>query len=128
MIKAVVFVDGPVEFGCHYRQLNHLEFDSAVCFYIDAGKGYSECMSLLKDCLFNSAEMVVVTNSLEVFNDSSLKESVTLQGNSSALNRFYLIDREGKLRNLQDLTDKELHTYHNLQKLYVNNGFEKLED
>lgn len=128
MIKAVVYVDGPVEFGCHYRQLDCLEFDSTICFYIDAGKGYSECMSMLKDCILSSTKVVVVTNSLEVFNNSSLKESVTLQGGSSALNSFYLIDRKGRLRTLQDLTDKELHTYHNLQKLYVNNGFEKLED
>ena len=125
MIKAVVYIDNKIDDNC----LKCLYGLATAFVFADAGKGYSACLSEINDFIISGEDVAIVTNSLEIYNDSRLKELVsTFKTHSNLLNNYYLIDKKGILRSLQSLTDKELHTYHNLEKMYINKAFEKLED
>ena len=131
MIKAVVFLDGDLN---HYlaisNALEKLQTDSTRLIYIDAKYGYRDTQESIRDVLedktYEKLEVIIITNSLIVFNNSSLKDSVC---NSNLIKNYYILDyRNFHLRDICELTDKELHKSHNLQQLYINNGFEKLYD
>lgn len=131
MIKAVVFLDDTLN---HYLSISNalekVQTPLTRFIYIDAQYGYTntqECIqSILEDETYKKLEVIVITNSLIVFNDSRLKEAVC---DGILLKNYFILDhRNYELRRVEDLTKKELHTEHNLEKLYINNGFEKLYD
>lgn len=130
MIKAVIFVDGQIDIWCNNAIRATITGDDADrVLLMDAAYGYSANKHYIDEVLKYNKEIVIITNSLIVYNDNRLKEATSASDtNSLLLNNYYLIDRNEVLRSLQDLTDKELHISHNLEKMYINNGFEKLEE
>lgn len=130
MIKAVIFVDGQIDIWCNNAIRATITGDDADrVLLMDAAYGYSANKHYIDEVLKYNKEIVIITNSLIVYNDNRLKEATSASDtNSLLLNNYYLIDRNEVLRSLQDLTDKELHISHDLEKMYINNGFEKLEE
>lgn len=130
MIKAVIFVDGQIDIWCNNAIRAIITGDDAdKVLFMDAAYGYSANKHYIDEVLKYNKEIVIITNSLIVYNDNRLKEATSASDtNSLLLNNYYLIDRNEVLRSLQDLTDKELHISHDLEKMYINNGFEKLEE
>lgn len=130
MIKAVIYIDGQIDIWCNDAIRAIITGDDAdKVIFVDAAYGYYANKHYVDEIVKFNKDVIVITNSLIVYNDSHLKKfASTSETNSTLLNNYYLIDRKSNLRSLQDLTDKELHISHNLEKLYINNGFEKLEE
>lgn len=127
MIKAVVYVDNRID--NNYSYLKCLYGLATAFVFADAGEGYSACLSKVNEFIISGADVAIITNSLEIYNDGRLKELVSTSATySRLLTNYYLVDKKGVLRPLQSLTDCELHTYHNLEKMYINKAFEKLEE
>ena len=129
MIKAVVFMDGEL---WHYLgisdSLKELQNPLTRLLYVDAKYGYTDNQEYIQYIIesedYKRFEVIIITNSLTVFNNSRLKEIVS---DDKLLKNYYIIDKDYILKDVNNLTSKELHTSHNLEKLYINNGFEKLE-
>lgn len=125
MIKAVIYIDNKID----DKRLKCLYGLATVFVYANAGESYSTYMSKVSDFINSDVDIAIITNSLEIYNDGRLKELVSASMTySNLLTNYYLIDKKGVLRSLQSLTDCKLHTYHNLEKMYINKAFEKLEE
>lgn len=128
MIKAVVFVDGALN---HYlpisQALEDLQSSATHLLPIDAKYGYSDTQEGIEEALAMSYEVIIITNSLLVFDDYRLKDAVCGEENILMKN-YFIFDKNQQLRDINDLTDRELHKAHSLEKLYINKGFEKLKE
>lgn len=124
MVAAVIFVDGilSVDTAIEYKWLEKINCADCYIRTINAYYGYSDNEYLVDRLSDFITPIVVLTNSLLVYNNSKLKESV-----DSIRRDYYIVDKYNNVRRLQDCTDKDLRICHNLEKSYINNGFEKLE-
>ena len=106
----VYFEDGPLNFNASFEITKHIE--------IDAGIGYSNChrkLLYIKDKFpFNTK---VYTNSLDAFSNFWCWDD------EKKTPMIYIRDKNNEWKLIQELTDKELHEVHNLEKLYVNGAF-----
>lgn len=132
MIEAIVYYDGCLKNITLTNSLaiwanKEKKVETFTAIFIDASYGYKQNQNQLSSSLENSKEQenvfeVIVTNSLIVYNDLQLKETVS---NSPILTNYYIFDQYG-IHSLQDFTDRELRVAHNLEKMYINGAFEKL--
>ena len=91
------------------------------CLHIDAGLGYSHCIKLLeyfkKYYPFNTE---IYTNFLGAFSNSWCWDE------EKKMPMIYIRNEYGDWTNITNMTDKELHKAHNLEKLYVNGAFKEI--
>lgn len=128
MIKAVVYVDDLI---CPQYEINvgiwqnsaHNKFYGQVEI-IDAKYGYTQNMEMVSYLCSCRKDIIVLTNSLEVFNAGDIKVLI----NKKNLLKDYYIMKNDRIINICDLTDKEIKCSHNLAKLYTNDGFEYFEE
>ena len=89
---------------------------------VDAKNGYSNCRKKLRyikdNCPFNTK---VYTNSLDAFSNFWCWDG------EKKTPMIYIRNQKGKWTLIQEMTDKELHMAHNLEKMYVNGAFCNVE-
>ena len=129
MIKAVVFVDGVIKYipvQDSYGVFDPVNVDGKVMpvstLPIDAKYGYSDTQESIEEALKLNYPIVIVTNSLNVFNDFRLKSAVS---DCALLKNYYILDKNYELVDITELTDKELWNYHNLENMYTCNCFNR---
>lgn len=128
MIKAVVYVDDQI---CPQYAVNVGIWQNSARnkFYgqveiIDAKYGYTQNMAMVSLLCSCRKGIIVLTNSLEVFNAGDIK----VLTNKRNLLKDYYIMKNDRIINICDLTNKEIKCANNLAKLYTNDGFEYFEE
>ena len=97
--------------------------DCEIC-YVSNDYGYKHAIKTVeywkKDCLTTNETMVLVTN-MTAFLYSGLYNTW-----NDKYKRFstYIVDNNGILHWIHDLTDRELREGHNLESIYRNGGFD----
>lgn len=112
----VYFEDGPLTRGYSDKIVN------TECFTIDAGLGYSNCHRFLtyvkKYYPFNRK---IYTNFLGALSNSWCWDE------EKKMPMIYIRNGNGDWTHIVNMTDKELHKVHNLEKLYINGAFRDIE-
>ena len=91
-------------------------------FSVDAGMGYGTCRKRLRYIKDNySFDTTVYTNSLDAFSNFWCWD------NEKKTPMIYIRDEHGQWKLICEMTDKELHMAHNLEKMYVNGAFCNVE-
>ena len=99
---------------CGIKKVNVLSFDF----------GLNHLRNLVSNIDFVSGDEVFLTNvpfAVQLVKDDMLEE---VDGFSSFINSFYILDTYGNLKLVKTLTDKELRPAHNFERLIVNGGFD----
>lgn len=125
MIKAVVFVDGELRHCLNItNSLEKFQNPLTRFLYIDAKYGYTDTQEYIEEILeddeYKKFEIIIITNSLIVFNDSELKEEVC---SNSLLEGYYIIDKNNKLIDLRYISETPIPKYQNLEEMYIHNLF-----
>lgn len=127
MIKAIIYYDGQLDANlCDYlRADEYISYFFPECefFYVDGEYGYTSNMEAVQWCASLPTNYVVYTNSLHVFNADVVKEQCSDVNGDLA--DFYIFCHGGVV-NINELTDKRLTKTHNLEKIIINKGLEKL--
>lgn len=127
MIKAIIYYDGQLNDNlCDYLRTDEYIsycFPEYELYYIDGEYGYTSVMEGVEWCASLPTNYIVYTNSLHAFNSDIAKEQCS-DANGDLAN-FYIFCR-GSVENINSLTDKRLTKKHNLEKIIINNGLEKL--
>ena len=127
MIKAIIYYDGSLNADlCGYLQASEcvsdlFPGDRLTC--ISGEYGYTSNMGTIQLCASFPTDYVIFTNSLFVFNADVVKEQCS--NADGGLTDFYIL-HDGKIDNINLLTDKWLSKTHNLEKIIINGGLEKL--
>ena len=126
MIKALVFVDGELRHCLNISNaLERLQNPLTRLLYIDAKYGYTDTQEYIQEILedesYKKWDNIIITNSLIVLNDYRLKKEICKE---DLIENYYIIDKEEKLKNLKDLTDKKLYKYQNLEEMYIKKSFD----
>ena len=128
MIKAIIYYDRSLNsdlFG--YLQASECVpdlFPEYELTYISGEYGYTNNMEAVQLCASFQTNYVILTNSLSVFNADVVKEQCSNADGGVA--DFYIL-HDGKIDNINALTDKWLSKTHNLEKIIINGGLEKLQ-
>ena len=127
MIKAIIYYDGKLDANlCDYLRTDEYIsycFPEYKLYYIDGEYGYTSSMEAVEWCASLPTNYIIYTNSLHVFNSDIVKEQCS--NADGGLTDFYIFCHGG-VENINSLTDRELRKVHNLEKLYINKGLEKL--
>lgn len=69
---------------------------------------------------YKKFEVIIITNSLIVFNDNELKEEIC---SNSLLEDYYIIDKNNQLIDLRYISEIPIPKYQNLEEMYTHNLF-----
>lgn len=127
MIKAIIYYDGALDANlCDYLRANEYVsdlFPEYESFYVSGEYGYTSNMEAVQWCASLPTDYVIFTNSLFAFNADVVKEQCS--NADGGLADFYIL-HNGSIDNINALTDKWLSKTHNLEKIVINGGLEKL--
>lgn len=127
MIKAIIYYDGALDANlCDYLRTDEYIsycFPEFELYYIDGEYGYTSNMEAVQRCASLPTDYIIFTNSLFAFNADVVKEQCS--NADCGLADFYIFCHGG-VENINSLTDKRLTKTHNLEKVIINGGLEKL--
>ena len=127
MIKAIIYYDGALDANlCDYLRTDEYIsycFPEFELYYIDGEYGYTSNMEAVQWCASLPTDYIIFTNSLFAFNADIVKEQCS--NADGGLADFYIFCHGG-VENINSLTDKRLTKTHNLEKVIINGGLEKL--
>ena len=88
---------------------------------VDAADGYSDCENAFEWILYNDCRSVVYTNMI-----TALCNKYAWNGDYGVFEIYMRCGKDKKFYMVQELTQRELRSAHNIMKLYMNGEFRKV--